>query len=145
VDRDGAGLALDARPDLAREGRVARLPHPPPGLDVADALVGPEPEERLLPGLGALHVLAAHQDGPHAPADLARAGEAALHAPAIAARDRRLDADDELDLAARVARGRERAGEDAAVIARARLDEPLVIHAGEEARAGSTRVRLERG
>src|SRR5262249_11840011 len=83
---------------------------------------------------------------PHTPppADAALARDPPLDEEPAAARDLRRGAHEEVPPAVDRALADELAREAPAVIAGARLDEPLVIDPREEPRAGAPRVRLER-
>src|SRR5207244_4441202 len=89
------------------------------------------------------HVDAVRPDRPDAPADLAVAAPAAFDEEAVTTGERAFERDDEDELPSALLCPLEHAAREAAVIARAPLDEALVIDAREKPRTGAARERGE--
>ena len=145
VDGHLVRRAIEIGLDGPRARRIARLPHPPARARLGHRPIGPEPDQHLDSRARALHLGArARHDPPHPPADLTLPGEPALDEQPIAARHLGGELHREVRLAAMRPHALEHPGEQAAVIAGAPLDQPLMIHSCEEARARAARERLQR-
>src|SRR5690606_24429618 len=118
VERHPMGLALGLLPNLPQNGRIARLPNASAGLDLVDALLGAEPDQGLDAARRLFDLAPLHDDVVDAAANLALAREATLDEEAIAARDLRREAYDDVAFPAEDADALRLADERADVIAR---------------------------